>query len=386
MAVAHPHLVGARGDRTLDGGPHVARQPLARALVVASAGHHVVPMRHAGGAFHVDGNEHAHGHLQRVTIPGLGAYPFPVGTTASRSRTASRSPRRGAKPVKASRRDTSGTRRCGSSKPSPWTRSKGMNSRSPAAGLVQDEARQVEDRDLLARPDVDDEPFRGGRRGEGTNRAHGVVDVEEAAPLRPVAVDGQRAPLAGRGDEARQHHAVATGLPGAHDVEEAHDRHGEQAGPVQRHGVGLAGRLRQGVDVAPAGRARGRTGRPRRAVPRRSGRRPRCWRRRGRGVPRRAHASSTTAVPVDVAGPRPGGSRATTRVADRGREVEDEVGRRDGRPRPRRRSRTSATSERARRRHVLAAPRREVVERDDLVPGVAERPDAGGSRGSPHHR
>jgi len=45
---------------------------------------------------------------------------------------------------------------------------------------------------LLA-PDIDDRPRRAGMRDELDECADDVADITEAATLRPVAVDGQRA-------------------------------------------------------------------------------------------------------------------------------------------------------------------------------------------------
>src|SRR3954471_14914192 len=91
------------------------------------------------------------------------------------------------------------------------------------AGALEDALGQVEDRDLLGRPDVEYFAERRLAFEQREQRADGVVDVQEAARLRAVAVDSERLACQRLADEARHHHAVLAGLARTDGVEQADD-------------------------------------------------------------------------------------------------------------------------------------------------------------------
>src|SRR5215207_4275017 len=81
------------------------------------------------------------------------------------------------------------------------------------AGVLDDPAGQLDDRDLRGGADVEDAADRAGALHQSQDPADGVVDVGEAARLAAVAVDRERPTFERLADERRNDHPVAAGLP-----------------------------------------------------------------------------------------------------------------------------------------------------------------------------
>ena len=114
---------------------------------------------------------------------------------------------------------------------------------------------EVDDPDPLLRADVVDLARGGLLAHQADQRAHGVLDVAEAARLVPVAVDFQWAVGERPLDEARDHHPVHPALARADRVEEPNDHGVEAALLVVGEREELVHRLRVGVRP-PARRGR----------------------------------------------------------------------------------------------------------------------------------
>src|SRR5439155_20380542 len=112
------------------------------------------------------------------------------------------------------------------------------------AGVLDDAASELSNRDLLGGADVEYVAGRTRLREEPRERSDDICDVAEAAHLAPVAVDRKRLARERLADEARHDHSVAPSLARAHGVEQAHDRDRQAALPPVGHRQELVDRLR----------------------------------------------------------------------------------------------------------------------------------------------
>ncbi len=111
--------------------------------------------------------------------------------------------------------------------------------------------RELVDRDALGRADVQDLARHRRRVHQPRERADRVLHVAEAARLRAVAVNLERAVAERRRDEPRDHHSVLAALPRPDGVEEARNHAVEPALLVVRERQELVERLRLRVCPAP---------------------------------------------------------------------------------------------------------------------------------------
>src|SRR4051794_23398550 len=119
-----------------------------------------------------------------------------------------------------------------------------------SAGELEDAGGKFGDGHRLRRADVEDLAARRRVIHQRCERADRVLHMAEAARLRAVAVNLDRASREGRTDEARDHHSVLAALPRADGVEEAGDDAVESALLVIGECQKLVERLRLGIRPA----------------------------------------------------------------------------------------------------------------------------------------
>jgi len=121
--------------------------------------------------------------------------------------------------------------------------------------FLDDDPREVHDRDLLVVADVDDFAVRLGAAPQTQQGIDGIGDMAEAPGLATVAEDAEGLSGACGGDEPGQHHSPTAGLAGADDVEETGDDDGDALFTAVGEGEEFVEQL--AARVAPAAEAGG---------------------------------------------------------------------------------------------------------------------------------